>query len=97
MKKSKVILPINNPAQGTSSNQPTGTTLPGPKQAVMPVTSSTPANPPPATNNTREDDKPLPKTVREGMTNRKKTKQQAEAQRKKKEKAEQRAELVRKV
>ena len=61
----------------------------------MPNASSIPANPTPATNNTREDDKPLPKTVREGVAVRKKTKQQAVSQKKKKERAEEQAEKVR--
>ena len=40
------MLPVNNPAQGVPSHQPTGTHLPGPQQAVQPNTSSVPANPP---------------------------------------------------
>ena len=39
-----------------------------------------PANPAPVTNNTREDDKPLPKTTREAVAVKKKTKQEAAAQ-----------------
>ena len=61
----------------------------------MPNASSVPANPTPSTNNTREDDKPLPKSVREGVAARKKTKQQAASQKKKKEKAEEQAEKLR--
>ena len=60
-------MPILNPVQNTPSHQPTGVQVPGPHGAVQPNTGgSMPANPTPVTNNTREDDKPLPKTVREG-------------------------------
>ena len=78
-KKSKnepATLPANHLTQSTPSNQPAGTPLPGPKRAVMPVTSSNPAKPAPATNETREDDKPLKKSIREGLVVAKKTKQQ---------------------
>ena len=39
----RITLPANNSAQATPPNQGAGTSLPGPKQAVMPVTSSQPA------------------------------------------------------
>ena len=57
-------MPINNPAQNTPSIQPTGVQLPGPKGAVMPNDSRVPANPTPTVDNTRVDDKPIPKSIR---------------------------------
>ena len=65
-KAGKVVIPRNNPAQNTPSNQPTGAQVPGPHGAVMLNTTHIPANPPSAVNNTREDDKPLPVSMREG-------------------------------
>ena len=68
-----VILPVNNAVQYTPSIQPTGVQVSGPHGAVQPNTgASMPANPTPVTTNTREDDKPLPKTVREGASSFKK-------------------------
>ena len=60
-------MPINNPAQNTPSLQPTGVQLPGPKGAVMPNDSRAPANPTPTVDNTRVDDKPIPKSIRGGL------------------------------
>ena len=79
VKKPKTVtIPINNPAQYTASNQPTGAQVPGPHAAVMPNASGMPANPTPTVDNTRDDDKPLPKSMREGaMTVKKNNKQTA--------------------
>ena len=66
-KVGRIVLPRNNPAQNTPSNQPTGVQVPGQHGAVMPNTTFIPANPPPTANNTREDDKPLPVSMREGQ------------------------------
>ena len=85
-----VVLPINNPAQNTPSNQPTGASVPGPRGAVMANTgASMPANPAPVTNNTREDDKPLEKSMREGASPavRKKTKENLAVNKEKKRQA----------
>ena len=77
VKKQKVTLPINNPVQFTPSQQPTGAQVTGPQRAVMPNTgASMPANPAPTVDPTREDDKPLPKTIREGLATVKKTTKQ---------------------
>ena len=65
-KAGRIVLPRNNPAQNTPSNQPTGAQVPGQHGAVMPNTTYIPANPPPTVNNTCEDDKPLPVSMREG-------------------------------
>ena len=63
------VLPLNNPAQNTPSHQPSGAQVPGPRSAVMPNTgASMPAHPTPTVNNTREDDKPLKKSMREGAS-----------------------------
>ena len=66
-KPAPVVLPITNSVQNTPSQQPSGAQVPGPRGAVMPNTgAAVPANPPPVTTNTREDDKPLKKSMREG-------------------------------
>ena len=68
MKKQKVTIPRNNPANPTPSNQPTGAQVSGEHGAVMPNTSFIPPNPAPTVNNTRADDKPLPISIREGIS-----------------------------
>ena len=63
-------------------NQPSGASVSGKERAVQPDGGlSIPANLPPSTNKTREDDKPLNKTVREGADPavRKKAQKQTEA------------------
>ena len=62
----KVVLPIDNPAQATPSNQPTGVQVSGQHGAVMPNTSLVPASLAPTGDNTRDDDKPIPVSIREG-------------------------------
>ena len=49
--------------------QPTGVQVPGPRGAVMPNTGTgMPANPAPTTTNVRQDEKPLPVSMREGAS-----------------------------
>ena len=69
-KAGRIVLPRNNPAQNTPSNQPTGAQVPGQHGAVMPNTTFIPANPAPTGDNTRADDKPLPVSMREGAMRR---------------------------
>ena len=58
---------VQNPAIPMPSHQPSGVSVPGPQRAVQPnIGLSIPASLAPPTNNTREDDKPLNKTFREG-------------------------------
>ena len=58
---------VQNPVIPMPSHQPSGVTVPGPQRAVQPnIGLSIPASLAPPVNNTREDDKPLNKTFREG-------------------------------
>ena len=57
--------------------------MPGPHRTVMPNTgASMPSNPTPTVDNTREDDKPLPKSVREGLGTAKQVRRQTKEQKK---------------
>ena len=78
---------IQNPVVPMPSSQPSGVSVSGKERAVQPNGGlQIPANLPPSTNKTREDDKPLNKTMREGADPavRKKAQKQTEAGQKRK-------------
>ena len=84
--------PTPNPAQKVPSQQPSGAQVEGPHRAVQANTGyAVPANPAPVANNTREDDKPLPLTAREGVAKRVPIKKGATFAKKKTETAKEKA------
>ena len=77
---------VQNPVVPMPSSQPSGVSVSGKERAVQPNAGlSIPANLAPPVNKTREDDKPLGKTMREGADPavRKKAQKQTEAGQKK--------------
>ena len=78
---------VQNPVVPMPSSQPSGVSVSGKERTVQPTGGlQIPANLPPSTNKTREDDKPLNKTMREGADPavRKKAQKQTETGQKRK-------------